>query len=155
MNNGKARVYNSLKLNRKVLFSGLEHGYNTYPTDFDMIFNIRNEINIIVDAKEIGKKPVFGQTITYVNMTDALQSANIPSYIVWVEHSPNVDDILLAECIVVKIYHDSTWVNKDKICEVFGCDITYAELQKILMQRHNVEPYNPHKHKFDKNKYIG
>jgi len=153
-NNGKAKVYNTWKLNRKVLFSGLEFGYNTYPTDFDMIFNIRNEINIIVDAKETGKKPVFGQTITYVNMTDALQSANIPSYIVWVEHCPDVDDILLAECTVVQIYHDSKWITRDKICEVFGCDITYKELQDKLMKRHNVEPYNPSKHKFDKKKYL-
>lgn len=155
MNNGKANIYNLEKLNRKIIFKGLEHGHNTYPTDFDMVFNIRNEINIIVDAKETGKQPVFGQTITYVNITDALQSAGIPSYIVWIEHSPNVSDILAAECKVVKIYHNSKWINKNMLCEVFGCDLTYAELQKILMKRHNVEHYNPSKHKFDKKKYLG
>lgn len=155
MANGKANVYNSRKLNRKVLFLGCEHGYNTYPTDFDMIFNIRNEINIIVDTKEKGKKPVFGQTITYVNMTDALQSAGIPSYVVWTSHSPQVDDIMLAETEVVQIYHNNTWIKQDKLCETFGCPLTYKELQDILMKRHNVEPYNPQKHKFDKAKYLG
>jgi hypothetical protein len=154
-NNGKAIVYNNVKLNRKVLFSGLEHGYNTYPTDIDMILNLRNEINIIVDAKEIGKQPVFGQTITYVNITDALQKAGVPSYIAWIEHPSNVDVIVAAECKVVKIYHDSTWITRDKICQVFGCDITYKELQEQLMKRHNVEPYDPAKHKFNKNKYLG
>jgi len=155
MANGKANVYNTQKLNRKILFKGLEHGYNTYPTDIDMIFNVRGEINIIVDAKEAGKEPVFGQTITYVNITDALQKAGVPSYIVWIEHSPALDDILAAECKVVKIYHNSTWITRDIICKTFGCDITYGELQGLLMKRHNVEPYNPAKHKFDKKKYIG
>jgi len=73
---------------------------------------------------------------------------------VWVEHCPNVDDILLADCKVVQIYHNSKWIKRDKICEVFGCEITYKELQNKLMKRHNVEPYNPSKHKFDKKKYL-
>jgi hypothetical protein len=146
-NNGKANVYNTRKLNRKILFSGLEHGHNTYPTDFDMVFNIRNEINIIVDAKEIGKNPVFGQTITYVNITDALQLAGIPSYIVWIEHPSDVDAVLAEECNVVQIYHNSTFKKAKK-------PITYGEFQKILLEKHNVEKYNPSKHKFDKKKYL-
>ena len=153
-NSGKAKVYNTWKLNRKVLFSGLEHGYNTYPTDFDMIFNIRNEINIIVDAKEVGKKPVFGQTITYVNMTDSLELAGVPSYVVWVSHPASVEDIILSSCSVEQIYHDGKFITKDKICEVFGCPLSYKELQEILMKRHDVEEYNPQKHKFDKKRYL-
>mgnify|MGYP006406355977 CR=1 FL=1 len=150
----KATIYNKAKLNRKVLFKGLEHGYNTYPTDFDMIFNLRNEINIIVDAKEKGKKPVFGQTITYVNISAALQAQGIPSYIVWVEHDHSLDDILLEECLVSLVWHDSTWVTRKQICDKFECDITYGDFQKLILNRHNVGIYNPHKHKFDKKKYL-
>lgn len=147
MNNGKANIYNLEKLNRKIIFRGLEYGHNTYPTDIDMIFNLRNEINIIVDAKETGKEPVLGQTITYINITDALQKAGIPSYVVWISHSPDAVNIIAEECIVSRIYHDSTWKTPNK-------QITYGQLQDILLKRHNVEKYNPKKHKFDKKKYL-
>lgn len=153
--NGRAIPYNLEKLNRKPLFTNCEHGYNNYPTDLDFIFNVRNEINIITDAKEKGKKPVLGQTITYINITDVLEESGIPSYIVWVEHDPSDDMIYFADCEVVKIYHNKTWINKDKICSTFGCPLLYKDLQKILFERHDVEPYNPHKHKFDRKRYLG
>jgi hypothetical protein len=146
-NNGKANIYNLEKLNRKIIFRGLEYGHNCYPTDIDMIFNLRNEINIIVDAKEAGKQPVFGQTITYINITDALQSAGIPSYVVWIEHPSDAIDIIAEECLVSRIYHDSKW-------RVAKKPITYKELQNILLEKHNVEKYDSRKHKFDKKKYM-
>lgn len=152
--NGKANIYNLGKLNRKVIFKGLEHGYNTYPTDFDMIFNIRNEINIIVDAKETGKEPVLGQTITYINISKGLQATGIPSYVVWVEHSPTVEEIVLAECKVTLIWFDGKFIKRDKICETFGCDLTYKEFQQLVMKKHNVAPYNPSIHKFNKKEYL-
>lgn len=155
MANGKANVYNTEKLNRKVLFKGLEHGYNTYPTDFDMIFNLRNEINIIVDAKEKGKKPVFGQTITYINISEALQRAGVPSYVIWVEHPANVEDIMLEECEVTLMWHKGKYVQKGELLDFLDVNILkYGDCQKMLMKIHNVETYNPKKHKFDKTKYL-
>jgi len=148
-------IYNYEKLSRPVVFEGLEHGKNTYPSDFDMVFNIRNEINIIVDFKEDFKKPIFGQTITYVNIAQALADAGVPSYIVWASHNSDVERVYAKDCIVYKIWHNGKWINRDKICKVFGCDLTYGELQTILLEKHNVEQYNPAKHKFDKNKYNG
>jgi hypothetical protein len=149
----KAEIYNLDKLNRKVIFEGLEHGYNTYPTDFDMVFNLRNEINIIVDAKEAGKEPVMGQTITYVNISKALEAAGVPSYVIWVEHSPSDENIKLADCKVVLIWNKGKFIKRNQICELFECDITYKELQHYLLKKHNVEPYNPAKHKFNKSEY--
>ena len=148
-------IYNLEKLSRPVIFEGLEHGKNTYPSDFDMVFNIRNEINIILDVKENFKKPIFGQTITYVNIASALQQAGIPSYIVWSSHNDNVKRVYAKDTIVYKIWANGKWINREKICEVFGCDLTYGELQSILLEKHNVEEYNPAKHKFDKQKYYG
>jgi len=147
MNNGKANIYNLEKLNRKIIFRGLEFGFNTFPTDIDLIFNLRNEINIIVDAKETGKEPVFGQTITYINITDAMQSAGVPSYVVWIEHSPNDMEIIAEKCLVKRIYNNGEWKTPNK-------KITYGELQNLLLEKHNVEKYNPKKHKFDKKKYM-
>ena len=149
-----ATIYNTKKISRPVLFAGLEHGYNTYPTDFDMIFNIRNEINIILDVKENFKKPIFGQTITYVNIAQALADAGIPSYIVWSSHSDTLDTVYAKDTIVYQIWYNGKWINRDKICDVYGCDLTYGELQSILMRRHNVEEYDPKKHKFQKEKYV-
>lgn len=147
-------IYNLAKLNRAVIFEGLEHGYNTYPSDFDMVFNIRNEINIILDVKENFKKPIFGQTITYVNIASALQDAGIPSYIIWASHNDDVKQVYAKDCIVYQIWFNGKWINRDKICKVYGCDLTYGELQNILLKRHNVEEYNPSKHKFDKKKFL-
>ena len=147
-------IYNLDKLTRPVIFEGLEHGKNTYPTDFDMIFNIRNEINVILDVKEDFKKPIFGQTITYVNIAQAIADAGTPSYIIWASHNNNVKHIYAKDCIVYQIWYNGKWINRDKICDVYGCDLTYGELQEILMQRHNVEEYDWRKHKFDKKKYL-
>ena len=147
-------IYNLDKLQRPIIFEGLDHGKNTYPTDFDMIFNIRNEINIILDVKENFKEPIFGQTITYVNIAQTLADAGIPSYVVWSSHKPNETRILAADTIVYLIWANGKWIKRDKICEVYGCDLTYGELQRILMERHNVEEYNYRKHKFNKKKYM-
>lgn len=147
-------IYNLDKLNRSVIFEGLEHGKNTYPTDFDMIFNIRNEINIILDVKENFKKPIFGQTITYVNIANTLYEAGIPSYVVWASHNDKVERIYAKDCIVYLMWANGKWVDRDKICEVFGCDLTYGELQQLLLQKHDVEEYDYRKHKFNKKKYM-
>jgi len=147
-------IYNLDKLNRPVIFEGLEHGKNCYPSDMDFILNIRNEINIIVDFKENFKKPIFGQTITYVNIAAVLADAGIPSYIIWASHPDNVKQINAKDCIVYQIWYNGKWVNREKICEVYGCDLTYGELQKILLQKHNVEEYDYNKHRFDKQKYM-
>ena len=151
---GKANVYNSKKLNRKVLFKGCEHGYNTYPTDFDAVFNIRNEVNIIIDAKEKGKKPVFGQTITYINMSKAIEKGGVPAYVIWVEHSPNDKEITLAECIVSLIWRKGKWITKKEIYNIYQREMSYKELQSFLLKKHNVEEYNPNKHKFNKHEYL-
>lgn len=147
-------IYNYEKLSRPVIFEGLEHGKNTYPSDFDMIFNIRNEINIIVDFKEDFKKPIFGQTITYVNIAQTIADAGIPSYIVWASHNNDVKHIYAKDCIVYQIWANGKWISRDKICEVYDCDLTYGQLQDILLERHNVEEYDWRKHKFDKKKYM-
>tara|TARA_R110000787_G_scaffold94178_5_gene196822 strand:+ start:1608 stop:2069 length:462 start_codon:yes stop_codon:yes gene_type:complete len=147
-------IYNLDKLQRVVIFEGLEHGKNTYPTDFDMIFNIRNEINIILDVKENFKKPIFGQTITYVNIATALQQAGTASYVVWASHNDKVKRIYAKDCIVYLIWANGKWITREKICEVYGCDLTYGELQELLMKKHNVEEYDYRKHKFNKKKYM-
>lgn len=147
-------IYNLDKLSRPIIFEGLEHGKNTYPTDFDMIFNIRNEINIILDVKENFKKPIFGQTITYVNIANTLYEAGIPSYVVWSSHTDKVNRVYAKDTIVYLMWANGKWVDRDKICEVFGCDLTYGELQSILMKKHNVEEYDYRKHKFNKKKYM-
>jgi hypothetical protein len=149
-----AIVYNPQKLNRKVLFKGCEFGYNTYPTDFDAVFNVRGEINIIIDAKEAGKQPVFGQTITYINMSKAIQAGGTPSYVIWVEHSPNDADIKLADCIVSLVWHRDKWIKKEDIIKLYGEALTYRQFQDLLMHRHDVKPYDPKIHKFDKKQYL-
>jgi len=147
-------IYNLEKLKRPIIFEGLEHGKNTYPSDFDMIFNIRNSINIILDVKENFKEPIFGQTITYVNIAQTLADAGIPSYVVWSSHKDNVKHIYAKDTIVYLIWYNGKWIKRDKICKVYGCDLTYGELQDILLKRHNVEEYDWRKHKFDKKKYL-
>ena len=147
-------IYNLAKLQRPVIFEGLEHGEKCYPSDMDFILNIRNEINIIVDFKENFKKPIFGQTITYVNIATVLADAGIPSYIIWASHPSNVKEIHAKECIVYQLWYNGKWVNRDKICEVYGCDLTYGEMQRMLLEKHNVEEYNYQKHKFNKQKYM-
>ena len=147
-------IYNLDKLQRVVIFEGLEHGKNTYPSDIDMIYNLRNEINIILDVKENFKAPIFGQTITYVNIADAFVKTHIPSYIVWASHNDKVERIYAKDCIVYLIWANGKWITREKICEVYGCDLTYGELQTILLERHNVEEYDWKKHKFDKTKYM-
>jgi|TARA_R110000868_G_scaffold4693_2_gene29155 hypothetical protein len=147
-------IYNLDKLQRVVIFEGLEHGKNTYPTDFDMIFNIRNEINIILDVKENFKAPIFGQTITYVNIATALMQAGTASYVVWSSHNDQIKRIYAKDTIVYLMWANGQWVTREKICEVFGCDLTYGELQDMLMKKHNVEEYDWKKHKFDKTKYM-
>ena len=148
-----ATVYNPQKLNRKVLFRGCEFGYNTYPTDFDAVFNVRGEINIIVDAKEAGKDPVFGQTITYINMSKAIESGGTPAYVIWVEHSPNDTEIKLADCIVSLVWHRGKWIKKQDIIDLYGETLTYRQFQDLLMHRHEVKPYDPKIHKFSKEEY--
>jgi len=147
-------IYNLDKLQRVVIFEGLEHGKNTYPTDFDMIFNIRNEINIILDVKENFKAPIFGQTITYVNIAEALMKAGTASYVVWSSHNDKVKRIYARDTIVYLMWANGQWITREKICEVFGCDLTYGELQDMLMKKHNIEEYDWKKHKFDKTKYM-
>lgn len=147
-------VYNLEKLQRPIIFEGLEHGKNTYPTDFDMIFNIRNEINIILDVKENFKQPIFGQTITYVNIAEAIAKAGTPSYVVWSSHTSNISRVLAKDTIVYLVWYNGKWIKRDKICETFGCDLTYGEFQKIVLERHNVEEYDWRKHQFDKKKYM-
>lgn len=149
-----ATVYNSEKLNRKVLFKGCEFGYNTYPTDIDAIFNVRGEINIIVDAKEAGKQPVFGQTITYLNLSKAIENGGTPAYVIWVEHSQYDKEIMLADCEVSLMWRNGKWVTKEDIFKTYTMYLTYREMQDLLMERHNVEPYNPRKHKFNKKEYM-
>lgn len=150
----KMAIYNLDKLKRVVIFEGLEHGKNTYPSDFDMVFNIRNEINIILDVKENFKQPIFGQTITYVNIATTLHEAGIPSYVVWSSHNDALERVYAKDTIVYLIWANGKWINRDKICEVFGCDLTYGELQDILLEKHNIDKYNPKKHKFNKKKYM-
>lgn len=147
-------IYNYDKLSRPTIFEGLEHGKNCYPSDIDFILNIRNEINIICDFKENYKKPIFGQTITYVNIAQTLANAGIPSYIIWASHPANVDKIYAKECVVYQIWYNGKWINRDKICDVYGCDLTYGELQSQLLERHNIEQYDYKKHQFDKKKYM-
>ena len=147
-------IYNLDKLQRVVIFEGLEHGKNTYTTDFDMIFNIRNEINIILDVKENFKAPIFGQTITYVNIAEALMKAGTASYVVWSSHNDKVNRIYAKDTIVYLMWANGQWITREKICEVFGCDLTYGELQDMLMKKHNIEEYDWKKHKFDKKKYM-
>ena len=147
-------IYNLDKLQRVVIFEGLEHGKNTYPSDVDMIYNLRNEINIILDVKENFKAPIFGQTITYVNIAEALMKAGTASYVVWSSHNDKVNRIYAKDTIVYLMWANGKWITREKICEVFGCDITYGELQDILMKKHNVEEYDWRKHKFNKKKYM-
>lgn len=149
-----ADIYNSSKLNRKVLFKGCEFGYNCYPTDFDAVFNIRGEINLIIDAKEAGKDPVFGQTITYINMSKSIQAGGTPAYVIWVEHASTDAEIKLADCDVSLVWHRDKWIKKQDIIKTYGKPLKYREFQDLLMHRHNIEQYNPQKHKFDRKQYL-
>ena len=135
----KAEIYNQQKMERLVRFAGCEYGYNCYPTDIDGVFNIRGEINITIDAKEKNKKPDLGQTLTYCDITDALIAGGTKAVVVWAEHSPNDEEIYLADCRVRMVYlGNGMYMEQDELIEKYGEMPRYIDWQNDFLEENNV-----------------
>jgi hypothetical protein len=99
-----------------VLFSGMRYcktGSGS-PTDIDGCCEFNNKLFIYFDAKKKGKELEAGQELCFVRTVDRLRKSGAVAYLIVAEHYRaehyNVmGDILAANCIVSKVYHNGQW----------------------------------------------
>lgn len=127
-------VKNREKLERPIIYDGLLSG-KISPTDIDACFELFNKFLILFEIKEQGKDITIGQKITTTRIIDAWNSdPNKLGIIIFAQHNPQDNEIMLKDCIVNKIYMNGEWKNLSKKVDVKTFLIT-------LGNKFNINPF--------------
>lgn len=104
-------VKNFNKLSRPIIFDGLK-SKTCSPTDMDYVLEYYGKYLILGEVKETGKDITIGQNIMLTRVADAWN--RIPgnvAIVVFSQHNPQDETILLAQTSVKKVYKDGKWVD--------------------------------------------
>jgi hypothetical protein len=109
-NNLTRHVWDMERIKQFVSFSNLSYGKNNRPTDIDGLFELRDRLFIIFEAKMYGTDLPTGQRLALERLTDALSQAK-PTLLIVANHDEPADQpIDLASCQVAKIRYKGQWL---------------------------------------------
>lgn len=92
-----------------VSFAGLVWEKNNRPTDLDGLFEYKNKLYVIVEAKFIGNQMPFGQKLSLTRLCDDLQKVK-PTLLILAKHStPHEQMIDLASADVDEFRFNGRW----------------------------------------------
>jgi hypothetical protein len=126
----KSLVKNLEKMQRPIIFDGLKSGFQL--TDIDFTWEYKNKFLILGEIKEFGKDITIGQQITTTRIINSWNnSPEKIGIIIFAQHQPDIDKILLADCIVKKIY-DGQWRELKK-------EISVKQFIDLFLKKHNIQ----------------
>lgn len=124
-------IKNIDKLCRPIDFTGLKGACTG--TDIDNLLEFDNKYLFLNEVKEYGKELSIGQELALTRIINAWEDSGKIGYIAFLWHNPDVDVILLNECIVVKVYKSKQWI------DVLNSNITYLRYLQILKDRYGIK----------------
>lgn len=100
---------NLTRAKQLINFAGLEYGYNNRPTDIDALFELKNRLYVIVEAKFAGNQMPFGQELALTRLADDLSKIK-PTLLILAKHSTPAEEMVdLASCAVTKVRYQGRW----------------------------------------------
>jgi hypothetical protein len=126
----KTLVKNLEKLKRPIIFDNV--GGKCTATDMDFLFEFYNKFLICGEIKEKSKDITVGQKITLTRLVDCWNKVegNI-GIIIFAQHNPDNKIIMLADCIVNKVYINGKW----KPIE----NTTVSEFIQMFAEKYNIK----------------
>jgi hypothetical protein len=104
-----SHVFNMKRVKQFISFKNLNRGKNNYPTDLDGLFELRDRLFIIFEAKLEGVDMPTGQRLALERLTDALGQVKPTLLIVANHNTPEDEPVDLASCKVAKIRYQGRW----------------------------------------------
>jgi hypothetical protein len=130
-------VKNFDKLSRPIVYDGLK-SKTCSPSDVDVMMEFYNKFLILSEIKEKGKDITVGQNICLTRIADAWNKASKDkvSVVIFAQHNPSDEVILLADCTINKVYMNGKWIDLSKK------NINYKHFLQLFAEKHNIEHLN-------------
>ena len=109
----KSLIRNSNQVKQAIDFTGIGDK-KMHPTDIDAVFEIDNEILILIEVKRVNNYLKGGQKLTLQRIADSWHTEK--AVILEVKHNLKNDykDIILKRCVTKRIYYKKKWFNVDE-----------------------------------------
>lgn len=105
---------NTDRAKQLISFGGLQWGRNNRPTDVDALFELRDKLYVIIEAKYVGNQMPFGQKLALTRLCDDLSVVK-PALLILANHSTPVEEMVdLASAAVNEFRFKRKWWVPDK-----------------------------------------
>lgn len=125
-------VKNFAKLSRPIIFDGLK-SKTCSPSDIDYVLEYSSKYLILGEVKERGKDVTMGQNLLLTRIADAWNKipGNV-AIVVFSQHSPIDEVIMLANTRVNKVYMNGKWISLDEK------KLNTKDFLNMFAEKHNI-----------------